>query len=366
MNVFNFKTNNNKIKVASASILSLSLFLSGCGLSNYVDNTKISQDSQIVLSNNTEVVSSDSLSESQESGISESIPSDSTTKTEESHTTESASIVSEDNIIVSIDERKDFLNNYFDQIGLEPNTNLEERSFGYQTYMFGEEMRSAFVKYYNDNHDDQLESISRVKMIEMFNDLVLEKTSKSGFMYQSDDTVFYTYIDQIFYRNDAIPFNHVTDEVINSYLAINNLPMGHIFTYEEIKAYMPDLSITDGYAYVGDEYMQYSGNFQNMPACMYMAAMMMWHNYDLNTFTSCTWIDTETLQGEFSNEFADKIDEKVSQEITNYTGVPVLVSYAEPLTPEKFEEIYGYAPLDVSPETLQELTVKEAKGSNQR
>jgi len=366
MKKYNFKIQRTKLKLVSTSLLAFSLLATGCyglDINSYTNTTENSiynyetDISETISNNNVTTTENEVVNES---SISENSP----TSDNSQNITSSTPVVSEDEITISPSQKKEFLKLFYEDLGI-TNSKYDDLSVEYTLFLFDENMRDKFIEYYNNLNNCNLESISRAKMVELFNGYLWWKSNESDYLYQSTDDVFRIRTSSFLTEDVLAPGDLFTDSMINSYLAQNNLPLGHQFTYEEIKQYMPDLKLV-GAQDVMSDYVYDIGVNNNTPANDYMALQMMYHNFKSIFFTLETLTDTETLEGKYSEEFTDIINEELSNKFKNDIGVNVSVSMSEPLTSEKFKEIYGYDPLDISPETLKNMTVKEAKGSYQR
>lgn len=352
--MFNFKENKKTYVVVSASILTLSLMLSGCNqlplISNNTD-TDINNTKVMAITQNSDENIVSFVEETKDTSISDQ-------NTEPVLPSEKAQVIT-----LSAEERAKFIEDYCNYLEVPESIDIKERTSCINEFMFDKNMNEYFINYYNNLKGTNFESISRIDMINLFNGYMYYDNGHSNLEYPTEE-VTDAIVNQMSCCWGNPSMGTYTDPLITSYLARNNLPLGHIFSYDEVSMYCSEIPMVDSIVYV---YRNSENTLSNtMPANEYLAYLMVYHNANLSAFTGYSWVDTETFDGEYKDLFGEKVVNLLNEKFANEIGVEPNVNISELMTPEKFEEIYGYAPLDVSPETLQDLTAKEAKSSYQR
>jgi len=342
---YKFKSLENKIKIIGASAICLSAFVTGCSIHEFTNSTER-------VTSNTHIVeyTSDISHESNEK-------IDFTSESTEPSISEPSEIEEVHDYKLTSEEAEEFLILYCETLGVKQEHDLLATVYDIAPFLFDDEMEIEFVNYYNNLKGTNYTYATREEMqsaliIDIFNaiptaDLYKKDAFDDGFTY----SVFYDGFSFV-YSN---PFS---DSIINSILASRNLPANYIFTYDEIKEYLPDLEKRNSYDYMYELFDKYS-SVTNMPVREYIGALMLQRNERLNRFGIQYHIDITSFNDEIGERAKPYFIEAYNDQLSKVTGKEENADPFAPMTPEVFKEVYGYDPYDVSLEAIDGYTAGE-------
>lgn len=344
-----YTLSNIKNKVISASLITISLLISGCYGKNIDPN-----ELETIFYKNSERANVSSETMTHDTSSTENVTSaNDTVETITSSTSE------EQVFSPSADDCRDFYEYYIQEQGVNEES-LSASTSQLKCFLYDDYMNKSFVDFYNERYGTSFPEISRLELIEFLNGFTGRSRSKSEYYPVNEDLLddVANGLYDLQYK-EFIQINCFTDEILLSYMAENNLPLGHIFSYEEISLYIPDLKHSDDWTSYNVYIDNYSNITKNSSANKYLGYAMMVHNSCLNEFTLDSWIDTETFTGQYADLYRDRVNQIISDHFKNELGVNVNIEMEDVLTPEIYEEIYGHEIYDLSPESIDGYTAEE-------